>query len=98
MSCARMPDVPGPEPLSAAALSDRSALDFGAGNADAGLYLAATSRGAEIVLTPAVAAEFGGEALPPDWYMEPWKEGGRIERSERAIALEAATVGLHALY
>lgn len=85
--------MPAPEP------TDRTADDFRSGEADTGLFLATTSKGPEIILTPHAVAEFGGGAdLPPHWYVEPWKEGDRAEQGNGALELEAATVGLQGLY
>jgi hypothetical protein len=53
------------------AFVDTTAADFGRGTLDAGGYIGATADG-ELMLMPAVGAEFSGVALPAGWSMSPW--------------------------
>ena len=85
-------------PSPAPQVSDVDAADFRAGSAGPGLHLAATSAGAELILAPTVVAEFSGDALPGDWFVEPWKEGGGAELNGRGLTLDAATAGYKGLY
>ena len=85
--------MPPPCPGSAASgVGDRTAEEFGAGGANPGVHLARTGDGPELILAPAVAAEFGA-GLPADWFTEPWKEGGTVEQDGTGLVLEGATVG-----
>lgn len=80
------------------AATDRERADFDAGVAGPGVYRARTAQGTELILSPTVAGEFTGDKLPPDWYVEPWKEGGSYELSERGVVLDGATAGYFGLY
>ena len=50
---------------------DTTAADFSRGTLDAGGYVGAAGDG-EVMLKPAVGAEFDGAALPAGWSMSPW--------------------------
>jgi hypothetical protein len=87
-----------PSPRSAAGeVGDRTRADFAAGTGGPGLHLAQTSAGPEVILAPTVAAEFG-PGVPRDWFVEPWKEGGRVEADGGQLLLDAATAGYNALF
>jgi hypothetical protein len=89
-ACARIPLVPVSE------LSDGSAADFCAGTTDAGAYVARTIAG-EVILTPKLAAEFTGDAVPDGWTVEPWVEGGSGTLEGGMLVLDGAKVGADAL-
>lgn len=72
--------------------ADRTVADFSAGACE-GAHVATTADGPELILRPTVAAEFGGETLPTDWYAEPWKEGGRATIVGGALVLDGASAG-----
>lgn len=54
---------------------DRTAANFGAGNLLSGVSISLTDDG-EVILTPALGAEFSGSTLPLDWADFPWSGGG----------------------
>lgn len=93
-----MLDVPTP-PTSPPApeVRDACVADFRAGSPGPGIHIAAVSGGAEVVLKPTVAAEFAGEELPQDWFVEVWKEGGTADVNGR-LTLDAATAGFQGMY
>lgn len=73
-------------------LHDGSAADFAAGSTDAGAYVARTIAG-EVILTPKLAGEFTGDAVPPGWRVEPWVEGGTGVLEGGMLVLDGAKVG-----
>ena len=77
--------------MPASELSDSSAEDFAAGSTDAGAYVARTLAG-EVILTPARAGEFTGDALPEGWTVEPWAEGGTGTLADGMLNLDGAQV------
>ena len=77
-------------------VSDGSVADFAAGTTDAGAYVARTIAG-EVTLTPKLAAEFSGDALPAGWTVEPWVEGGTGMLENGMLTLDGAKVGADAL-
>lgn len=91
--------MPRTPPESAAArATDRAPADFRAGTAEGGVHVAATSAGAEMILTPTLAAEFGGDGLPAGWFVEPWREGGHAELDGGALVMDGATTGYSGLF
>ena len=77
-------------------LRDGSAADFAAGSTDAGAYVPRSLAG-EVILTPKVAAEFTGDALPAGWTVQPWVEGGAGTLEGGMLALDGAMVGCEPL-
>lgn len=73
-------------------VTDITVDDFRAGEPGPGVHIAPAGGGAELILRPAVVAEFGGDRLPDDWLAEAWKEGGRAEVNGR-LTLDAASAG-----
>jgi hypothetical protein len=82
--------------VSPAELTDCSAAHFGAGATDAGTYVARAGCG-EVVLTPAVVADFGGDVLPAGWSVTPWVAGGTGTLDDGMLVLDGAKVGCDAL-
>ncbi len=80
------------------ASEDSDVAHFRAGSVGPGAHVAVTSSGPELILAPAVAAEFDGGTLPDDWFVEPWKEGGVARLDGRAVSLDAASTGYTGLY
>ena len=74
-----------------AELIDGSAADFSAGCADAGAYVAPTLDG-EVILTPKLAGEFTGDALPEGWTVTPWVDGGAGTLEDGMLSLDGASV------
>jgi hypothetical protein len=72
---------------------DCQAADFAAGVVNPGVHLATTSAGPELILTPALAAEFGHAGLPPGWFVEPMKEGGTADVGDGRLVLDGANAG-----
>lgn len=77
-------------------LRDGSAADFAAGSTDAGAYVARSLAG-EVILTPKVAAEFTGDALPAGWTVQPWVEGGAGTLEGGMLVLDGAMAGCEPL-
>lgn len=77
-------------------LSDNSADDFAAGSTDAGASVSRTRAG-EVILKPALAGEFTGDALPEGWAVEPWVEGGTGTLQGGTLVLDGAKVGCEPL-
>ncbi len=78
--------------------TDSQADHFRAGSAGDGLSVALTSEGPEIILTPAMLAEFGTEAMPLDWFVEEWKEGGTAHLKAGRLQLDGARAGYSPLF
>ena len=74
-----------------AELIDGSAADFSSGRTDGGAHVAQTLAG-EVILTPKVAGEFTGDALPAGWTVTPWVEGGRGTLEDGMLSLDGASV------
>ena len=73
-------------------VGDTSIADFGSGSTDGGAVVARTSP-AEVVLTPAEAAEFVGPDLPPGWFAHRWADGGRVFFDAGRLVIDGALVG-----
>jgi hypothetical protein len=73
-------------------VADVTVADFAKGTCD-GAHVAITADGPELILHPTVAAEFGCDTLPDDWYAEPWKEGGRATVVGSSLVLDGASAG-----
>lgn len=78
--------------------TDRDAPDFTAGAPDDGVHVAVTSDGTEVILNPSVAADFTGESLPAEWFVEAWKEEGKAELTDGALRLEGTRAGHSGLF
>jgi large repetitive protein len=73
-------------------LRDGSADDFAAGSTDAGASVFRSLSG-EVILTPSLAGEFTGDALPEGWAVEPWVDGGTGTLQGGMLVLDGAKVG-----
>ena len=69
-------------------LGDNSVADFSAGTPACG-YISNTS-GGEVMLPPAVGAEFSGGSLPAGWEGAPWETGGSVSVGAGALTLDNA--------
>ena len=76
-------------------VGDSSAADFRSGSTDAGASVTTTAL-AEVVLTPAVCADFTGPDLPPGWFARPWVDGGTVH-FDGGLVIDGALVGHDAL-
>ena len=86
-----------PSGAAAGGLTDAAVADFIRGTCE-GAHVATTADGPEVILRPTVAAEFGGDGLPSDWYSEPWKEGGRATVVGGNLVLDGASAGHYNLF
>ena len=79
----------------AAGFVDDSVADFGAGTPGADTSVGASGAGSdgEVQLRPAVGQEFGGNALPGDWFAEPWEGGGGATVSGGSLLVSGARAG-----
>ena len=73
-------------------LVDMTSADFGGGTPDANIYMAETADG-ELLLAPAIGAEFSGNLLPGDWLGTPWTTGGSATVSNGQLTIDGALVG-----
>ena len=71
---------------------------FAMGSPSDGLTVATTSTSPEVILTPAMLAEFGAEAMPEDWFVEGWKEGGTAHLKSGALLLDGVRAGYAPLF
>ena len=71
---------------------------FGASSTSEGVTVASASSGPEAILTPAMLAEFGAEAMPEDWFVEVWKEGGAAYRKSGTLQLDGVRAGYTPLF
>jgi hypothetical protein len=78
-------------------VADRTAADFNRGTVDGDGYVSQTTDG-EVILKPAVAAEFSGGALPAGWFSTPWGPGGTAVVKQGAVTLDAAIMGTSEYY
>ncbi len=76
-------------------VTDTTVADFTAGTLGAGTYVAQSADG-EVILTPAIATEFAGTALPAGWSMTPWTAGGAASVVNGAVLVDGARVSLDA--
>jgi N,N-dimethylformamidase beta subunit-like protein/uncharacterized protein DUF4082/Big-like domain-containing protein/Calx-beta domain-containing protein/purple acid phosphatase-like protein len=74
-------------------VADKTSADFAAGSQDAGVYLSEMSDG-EVILAPALAAEFGGSALPAGWSATEWNPGSAVWLASGRVAVDGAFLGL----
>ncbi|MGN6563889.1 MAG: Ig-like domain-containing protein, partial [Thermomicrobiales bacterium] len=77
-------------------VTQTTAADFGAGTLDAGAYLAQTVDG-EVLLAPAVGAEFSG-ALPAGWTVSPWSTGGGVTVAGGMATVDGALLATTTYY
>ena len=76
---------------------DTAAADFALGASGAGVYVAEEDDG-ELVLAPALAAEFGGVALPAGWSEHAWSAGGAADVAGGALVVDGARAGSDAVF
>lgn len=60
--------------------------------------MAVTSDGAEVILVPSVLAQFSGEELPPQWFVEAWKDEGTAQLTDDGLRLEGTRAGHSGLF
>jgi hypothetical protein len=79
----------------AASFVDDDVADFGAGTpgADTAVGASGAAANGEVQLHPAVGEEFGGAALPGDWFATPWGGGGGATVSGGALHVNGARSG-----
>jgi hypothetical protein len=84
----------------AASFVDDSVADFGAGTPGADTAVGASGDGAdgEVQLHPAVGEEFGGGALPGDWFATPWESGGGATVSGGSLHVNGARSGTNGAF
>jgi hypothetical protein len=84
----------------AASFVDDSVADFGAGTPGAETAVGASGAGTdgEVQLHPAVGEEFGGAALPGDWFATPWESGGGATVSDGSLHVNGARSGTTAAF
>jgi uncharacterized membrane protein len=82
---------------SAVCFEDTSAADFAAGAPDAGLRVA-NAAGGELILAPALAADFDGGALPAGWSSTAWEAGGGAQVVGGALVVDGARAGTDATF
>lgn len=80
-----------------AEVTDGSTADFAAGSTDAGAHVARTASG-EVLLAPAVAAEFTGAEVPPGWTVTPYHDGGTGILGDGRITLDGARVACDTVF
>ena len=83
----------GPLPTS---FVDSTVADFGRGTLDAGGYVGATADG-ELLLAPAIGAEFSGVALPAGWSMSPWVGTAAASVAGGVMSVDGALVATSGL-
>ena len=71
--------------------STRRSRTSARGTLDAGGYIGAAADG-EVLLTPAVGAEFSGVALPAGWAMSPWGGASSAAVSGGVMSVDGALV------
>jgi hypothetical protein len=76
---------------------DTSVADFTRGTLDAGGYIGAATDG-EVLLMPAVGAEFSGVALPAGWSMSPWGGASSAAVSGGVMSVDGALVSTNAMF
>jgi hypothetical protein len=78
-------------------IGDSTSAHFGAGTPGANTYVSITADG-EVILTPAVGAEFSGAALPGDWSTTLWSSSGSAVVSGGKLTVNGARTGTTAVY
>ena len=78
-------------------LVDTTVAHFTAGTPGTGAYLSETVDG-EVMLTPDLATEFSGTALPSGWEAVNWQSGGIATVSGGVLTVDGARVNPTALY
>lgn len=76
---------------------DTTLADFSAGQLDSAIALGEAEDG-EITLSTAVAADFGGAALPAGWTCSAWSPGGGCTVAGSELAVDRARVGTDAVF
>lgn len=93
------PADPNTFQVPAAQLVDSAVPDFAAGTTDNTLVgETAAGMDGEIQLAPAVAEEFDGTALPPDWTATVLGDGGTATVSRGTLTVDGAQTSTNALY
>ncbi|MBN1657707.1 MAG: Ig-like domain-containing protein [Anaerolineae bacterium] len=76
---------------------DTLVADFGGGTPDSSIYIAQAGDG-ELMLAPAVGAEFFGTSLPPDWSSATFAPGGTAVVAGGTLTVDGARAGPNATY
>ena len=76
---------------------DSTVADFASGTPDANSYIAQTGDG-EVMLMPALGAEFSGTTLPSGWTSTAWGSGGTATVANGLLTVDGARVGPAATY
>jgi hypothetical protein len=76
---------------------DQTAEQFKAGSTGAGSYVSETADG-EVMLAPAVGAEFDGSELPGGWFLLPWGSGGAAIVEGGTVTVDGAMIGTNAYF
>jgi hypothetical protein len=71
---------------------DTTVADFAAGTPDTALWIGNLGDG-ELLLAPAAAGEFTGNALPAGWSVSPWTSGGKATVAGGQVVVEGALLG-----
>jgi Domain of unknown function (DUF4082)/Bacterial Ig-like domain/Cohesin domain len=82
---------------SSACPADRTAGDFGAGTTGTNTIITQVGDG-EVVLTPAIDAEFSGTAVPGTWQALPWGSGSTIAVGGGLLTLNNARAATNAAF
>ena len=83
--------------VGATSVGDTTVSDFNAGTLDNSAYVESKSDG-ELLLLPALDAEFAGSQLPAGWSATPWSAGGTGGVSNGLLSADGARVGTDALF
>ena len=86
-----------PHQVSTPAFTDTTLLDFAAGSLQSGASLAQTQDG-EVILQPAVQAEFGGSSLPAGWSVTPNGAGGAVTVGSNTASVDGARLGTDTVF
>jgi hypothetical protein len=78
-------------------VTDSTSADFAAGSI-AGPATISDAGGGEVILTPAVSAEFSGSTLPADWSTTAWNAGGNAIVSSGSLLVDGARAGTIATF
>ncbi len=85
-------DPPATFTTPSASFTDTTVADFGAGATGANAYVAESANG-EVILSPAVGAEFSGASPPLGWSATPWSAGGNATVSGGRLIVDEARFG-----
>jgi hypothetical protein len=78
-------------------VTDSTLADFSAGSTAGPVSIAQAGNG-ELILAPAVAAEFSGTSLPADWSATAWNAGGTATVTGGALIVDGARAGTVATF